>query len=333
MWDRSTRDGKRFIAHFLTYAKMAERSQDDQIDKSIMVHPQTTDVDTSTDKDKIMLNTEPKTPTVTPANDKEGKSTRPPRPQTAEETLGHQTSTPQPKQNQTESKKQHEALRKAQKRAEKIANRGCSEEKPVIARNAIKTTWSVGRLYILRELHDTLKHHTRYEADAIYARARTETQRDYPYAWTTSADWDYWIPRFPHYPPAERHRVIMRDVLPLLKNSAVTPHERKKFKSGDDYPLPQGVAKLAGPLAPFLKKIMENITDPPTQPAPKPTPIPKWIPVSTEFPPSGPATPEFPPSGPATPEFPPSGPATPEFPPSGPDKLNPFLIKFYKKFC
>jgi hypothetical protein len=296
---------------------MADRSQDDQIDKSIMVHPQTTDVDTSTDKDKIMLDTEPKedkTPTVTAANDKEGRSTRPPQPQTAKETLEHQASTPpQPKQNQTKSKQQQEALKKAQKRADKIANRGCSMPKPVIPRKSKKTTWSVGRLYLLRELHDTLKNHTQYEADAIYARARTETRRDYPYSWTTSADWEYWIPRFPHYPPAEQHRVIMRDVLPLLKSSAVTPHERKKFKIGEDYPsLPDGVAQLAGPLAPFLQKIMENITDPPTQPAPpKPKPIPtKWTPL--------------PPSVPATPEFHPAMPS---------DELPQFLRKLHDRFC
>lgn len=265
LWDKATRShGDRVIAHLPTWAKLALNSQNEQIDKSIMLESKSTnDIGSDRPRESVLdcEHTSEPTASGSPSNDLEGRPTCPPRsgdPSGA--SFEHQTSTAPIKHDTVESTRDSGGLSgdapfsgKPPAIAEPI---GCSRARVRIPRGAPnKTHWTVARLYILLELHKAIERFSTRQADAIYDRARFELSRSYPGGWPTTCDWAYWIGRFPSFSPSQRRYHMMRDIVPLLKNpAAITPNEVGQYNQWAD-PAEPKIEPARGTLAEYLEKL------------------------------------------------------------------------------
>lgn len=113
------------------------------------------------------------------------------------------------------------ALSKAQ-----LPARGCSLPRPKKPRLARwRNTWENGSALLLATLHKCLENFSTRQADMLFQRAAVELRGDRFENWPTSVDWSYWIGRWFRFTPAQRLYHMRRDILPLLKARAATPHE------------------------------------------------------------------------------------------------------------
>lgn len=269
LWDKLTKSqGDQHIPHFRTYAKLADRSHNDQCVNTHMVQTKSANDVAPNCPRQSVLDIEPSKERATlgsPSNE-QGRSTRPSRStESPGAPVGHRASTPQKQVDETQppqasggASSDPPSLGKSSTDPKPL---GCSQERPKIPRGApSKLTWSVARVYILSELHKTLEGFSRRQADTIYSRARFELSRNYPAGWPTSVDWAYWIGRFPKFTPTERRYHIMRDILPLLKSpAAITPAEPRRCRQGSST---RSTRSDAGAKLPeFLKKMYNRFCE------------------------------------------------------------------------
>lgn len=279
LWDKATKSqDKRFVPQLPTPAKLADRSQYDQVEDSTMVVETTSDVVTSTGQCQLVLNSDPgivEDSLDCAARELQGRSTRPDASKTSRPTLEHQASTvPQsPASSGTPEPTSTEASKGAKPPANPVPTPkpvGCSEPMPRIPKGSKnKRSWSVGRIFVLHELHKALYRFSRREADSLWAKARLEMDRDFPAAWRpTSVDWDYWVPRFGEMLPQQRRNAMMSQILPILKTrTKITPSEPRRFLQGKMEAPQQG----NGSLDPFLASLSFPMTHKKERKQPEPT--------------------------------------------------------------
>jgi hypothetical protein len=135
------------------------------------------------------------------------------------------------------------------------SRRGCSHTPPPLPIHAKhKTSWPVGRAFLLVELHRSLVQFTEREADSIYAQFLTEISPSYPKNLPTTADWRYWARRFPLFSPEQRRGHMIRDILPLLRSEYVTtPNEPRRFNNRNTIS-----SHICDGLDPFLQKLQKK---------------------------------------------------------------------------
>ena len=79
------------------------------------------------------------------------------------------------------------------------------------------------RLVLLADLFTFLRPFPSRDADALFARARRETRRDWPESWPTCTDWGYWLHRWRGLPRRERMGHIRASILASLRSAVITP--------------------------------------------------------------------------------------------------------------
>lgn len=261
LWDRATKSAAdRWVGKLPTPAKLADSSQKDQVENSTKVQVSSTDDQTTTDPRQLKFDNVPST-----RQDKgrdtvevEGRPTSPVPAQAPTPTVEHGAlSAPKlPASEGTTEGAEENATKVAPfsgGEKSKSVPIGCSKPRPIFPRGAQNTkAWSIGRTIILIELHKALSAFSTRQADAIYAQAEMEMSRSLPRNWKTAIDWDYFVPRFGDFPPAQRRRVMYSQILPILKNPvAVTPNEPRRFKQGRDPMLPH----VSKSLDPYLRSL------------------------------------------------------------------------------
>lgn len=261
LWDRSTaKKGCDVIPHFapfITSAKMADRSQKDQVGKPTIVQPTIDTSDTSTCYCK--------------GDPEQGQTTRPSAVEQQAYTPTPQQSSPDvdgtahaPPNGLSSKEKQNVPVQasgeqKQQKSCPK-SPRGCSLTPPPIPKNSKnKTTWTIARAYLLAYIHQCLTNYSTHQADMIFRRAEWETSTEYPGGIPTIVDWPYWISRFALLTHRERRAVVFRDILPLLRTGgAPVPNEPNVF-SGMGLPREVRLAeKSTGEIKGFLKHLFDK---------------------------------------------------------------------------
>lgn len=241
LWDlRSGKRGSAVIPHFshlLTQSDSDYSPKIDQVDKPTMIKPHSTKSDTSTVSCNSVKTKAEGRPT-SPQAAVEHRASTPAQPATSPklDSSTHADSVaPAPHQtiDRATSPPSKEKGKKQTSCQSKPALRGCSHTPPPLPKNAgNKTSWVVGRAYLLVELHRGLAKFTEREADAIYTRALREMSSAYPKNLPAMVGWHYWASRFALFSPERRRGHMLRDILPLLRSEYVpTPNEPQRFQS------------------------------------------------------------------------------------------------------
>jgi len=249
LWDRRTaKKGSDIIPHFvrfMTPAKLAARSQYDQIDKSIMIKPPIDSSVSTTIVDRDHQGKRGQTtrstasqPTVEQLSSTDLKSSQIPKidcaisPEIETDFVTERPSGQANEQLTKEQKSCHDTEVSQRVRSDRkilSKGRGCTHTPPPIPKNArTKTTWPVARAYLLVEIHRALVNFSTPEANTIYERAMWELSPEYPSEYPTVVDWAYWVARFASFQPRQRRGHVFRDILPLLRSTQVpVPSERR----------------------------------------------------------------------------------------------------------
>lgn len=250
LWDVSKRaDGARYLRLILpspTPAKLAERSQKEQIDKSIMIHH----------NNDVTTRPPAHAPRATVTVEHSASTDIAPRPVPDGAELEQPTDLEQPNSPAVSGTPVETAKGRPRMEACDLGQqnptsnrRGCSAERPALqpwAQN--KKTRTVSGAFILHVLHRCLEKYSMTDADAIFAQARWEI---FQIGAPQSVDWSYYLERFTEFQPNHRILVMFRDILPALKRAAPLPpaEPRRKYKNGE-------AAKKA-PLVPFLQEFAD----------------------------------------------------------------------------
>lgn len=257
LWDkRSSRRVSAVVAcfsHLLTPAKLAESPKTDQVVKPTMIPSDTSTVSCHS----VQVEGRPTRPQAAV----EHRASTPTQPPTSPklDTPPHASSVDPAPQRPTDLATDPAGREKGKKQTtcqRPPAHRGCSHTPPPLPIHAKnKTSWPVGRVYLIVELHRGLEKLPEREADAVYTRALREMSAEYPKNLPTTVGWPYYAERFALFSPERRRGVMLRDIIPLLRSEYVpTPNEPRRFrpentKSGD----------IDGGLDPFLQRMWKKL--------------------------------------------------------------------------
>ncbi len=110
--------------------------------------------------------------------------------------------------------------------------RGVTVELPANVPTKKPRTWRWNRLRLLLELSKYLAKHPSRAANAVFQRAREETTQKYDRQMGTSANWDYFVLRWPEFAKAQRKQFLKEEIIPglqVLRTPNTKNHNLEKF--------------------------------------------------------------------------------------------------------